>query len=104
MSHVLYNTPVEDGICYHCECGRFLGKITRPFTELDQKHVWDLLLAHREHARLRLSVDASIRLWSTRDRSAPYVIIDEAEAHAMNEVLIKILAEVDTKPVIHSPP
>jgi hypothetical protein len=69
--------------------------------------VWDLILAHREHAKLALRIPDPIRVGSTRMTPAsagPFTIIDETEALAMNEVLIKILAEVDTKPVIHSPP
>lgn len=82
MSHVMLSAPIRGGICYFCECGRVLGKITRPFNEVDHAFVSDMIQAHREHARLQLGVLPTMRLGTTTGIATPFLIVDEAVTEA----------------------
>lgn len=79
MSHCLLSAPVRNGIAYFCECGKVLGRISRPFDERDEVHVADICMAHREHARIRLYAQAPIRVGSTNRPPWPITINPERE-------------------------
>lgn len=60
--HVLFRTRVPDGIMLHCECGRLMGLVKRPYKETVLAEV---INGHRQHVMIAMQLPDAWRCGST---------------------------------------
>jgi hypothetical protein len=101
MSHVLFDCKNAAGMLFMCECGKFMGKIVRPYDAKTQEDVYNIILGHREHARNQLVT------LGYDEPGGDVVYIDETLetlGAAQTKAVIDLLEALDRPKTIHTTP